>query len=201
MVLLGWQATRSSGSSIAQGVMSILGFSLENVMFYTGIGSRETPREVMITMYLFAMKMAEQGLTLRSGGADGADTAFECGADKRQGSPSYVGKKEIYLPWVGFNGRSSQFTKPSNAAYDLASEIHPAWFKCSRGMKALHARNCHQILGMDLNSPSSFVVCWTPGGKLVGGTRTALVLASLNNIPVFNLFIYDIAMIERWLKK
>ena len=195
MVLLGWPTTRSSSNSIAQGVMSILGFSLENVMFYTGIGSRETPREVMITMYLFAMKMAEQGLTLRSGGADGADYAFERGARKAEGT------MEIYLPWVGFNGRSFQFTKPSNAAYDLASEIHPAWFKCSRGMKALHARNCHQILGMDLNSPSSFVVCWTPDGKLVGGTRTALVLASLNNIPVFNLFNYDIAMIEGWLKK
>jgi len=164
-------------------------------MFYTGIGSRETPREVMITMYHFAIKLAEQGFRLRSGGADGANTAFECGAIKG------LGAMEIYLPWVGFNGRSSQFTRPSDAAYDIASEIHPAWFKCSRGAKALHARNCHQILGMDLNSPSSFVVCWTPGGKLVGGTRTALVLASLNNIPVFNLFNHDIAMIERWLKK
>jgi hypothetical protein len=164
-------------------------------MFYIGIGSRETPIDIQRIMYRFAQVMAEQGMTLRSGGADGADSAFEQGCDSVQG------KKQIYLPWVGFNGRSSQFTKPSNAAYDLASEIHPAWFKCSRGMKALHARNCHQILGMDLNSPSSFVVCWTPGGKLVGGTRTALVLASLNNIPVFNLFNHDIAMIERWLKK
>jgi hypothetical protein len=164
-------------------------------MFYTGIGSRETPIDIQRIMYRFAQVMAEQGMTLRSGGADGADTAFECGARKAEGT------MEIYLPWVGFNGRSSHFTRPSDAAYDIASEIHPAWFKCSRGAKALHARNCHQILGMDLNSPSSFVVCWTPGGKLVGGTRTALVLASLNNIPVFNLFNHDIAMIERWLKK
>ena len=42
---------------------------MEVVMFYTGIGSRETPREVMVVMYHFAIQMAERGLILRSGGA------------------------------------------------------------------------------------------------------------------------------------
>lgn len=68
-------------------------------MFYTGVGSRETPRDVQAVMYKFAQKMALHGAVLRSGGADGADTAFELGCDKQQG------KKEIYLPWQGFNGR------------------------------------------------------------------------------------------------
>lgn len=69
-------------------------------MFYTGVGSRETPNDVMKVMYKFAQKMALHGAVLRSGGADGADTAFEWGCDKKQGM------KEIYLPWNGFNGRS-----------------------------------------------------------------------------------------------
>jgi len=163
-------------------------------MFYTGIGSRETPRDVMITMYHFAIRMAERGLVLRSGGADGADTAFECGARKAGGST------EIYLPWHGFNGRDSQFTRPTDAAQALASEIHPAWDRCSRGARMLHARNCHQVLGMDLATPSAFVVCWTPGGKDVGGTRTAITLARTSGIRVFNLFNHDISTLAEWLK-
>lgn len=164
-------------------------------MFYTGIGSRETPREVMVAMYHFAIHMAERGLILRSGGANGADTAFEYGARKAQG------KMEIYLPWYNFNGRDSQFTRPTDAAQTLASEIHPAWDRCSRGARALHARNCHQVLGMDLATPSAFLVCWTPGGKNVGGTRTAITLAKMSDIRVFNLFNHDISQIQMWLKK
>jgi hypothetical protein len=47
----------------------------------------------------------------------------------------------------------------------------------------LHARNVYQILGEDLQSPSQFVISWTPGGCEIGGTRTALVLAKRRGIP------------------
>jgi len=162
-------------------------------MFYTGIGSRETPIDIQRIMYRFAQVMAEQGMTLRSGGADGADSAFEQGCDSVQG------KKQIYLPWVGFNGRSSQFTAPSQPALFLASEIHPAWYKLSQGARKLHARNMHQVLGMDLETPSHFVVCWTPQGRPIGGTRSAIVLAGIQSIPVFNLFNYDAESVMKWI--
>jgi tRNA A37 N6-isopentenylltransferase MiaA len=33
------------------------------------------------------------------------------------------------------------------------------------------------------------VICWTPGGKTVGGTATAIRLAERNQIEVINLAI------------
>jgi hypothetical protein len=43
------------------------------------------------------------------------------------------------------------------------------------------------VLGQNLDSPSLFLVCWTEGGAEVGGTRTAIIAAKENDIPVFNL--------------
>ena len=34
---------------------------------------------------------------------------------------------------------------------------------------------------------SKFVVCWTPGGQLKGGTAQALRIATALNIPIINL--------------
>ena len=60
-----------------------------------------------------------------------------------------------------------------------------------------HARNAHQVLGQDCKPKAAFVVCWTPDGAeraeqshsidVTGGTRTAIVIAELNGVPVFNL--------------
>ena len=51
----------------------------------------------------------------------------------------------------------------------------------------MHSRNCHQILGYDLQSPVDAVICWTPNGNIQGGTRTALMIAMREGIPIFNL--------------
>ena len=50
-------------------------------MYYAGIGSRETPKVVCDMMYKIGAAHADLGLTLRSGGAIGADIAFERGCD------------------------------------------------------------------------------------------------------------------------
>ena len=67
-------------------------------MFYAGIGSRKTPPTIRSLMTKCANQLHNEGFTLRSGGAQGADTAFELGAQLR---------KEIYLPWRRFNGNDS----------------------------------------------------------------------------------------------
>jgi len=69
----------------------------------------------------------------------------------------------------------------------MASVIHPAWYRCSDYVRKLHARNCFQVLGRDLRTPSSFLVCWTLDGADIGGTRTAIVLARNHSIEVINL--------------
>lgn len=134
-------------------------------------------------------------VTLRSGGAPGADTAFETGVAKAKG---YM---DIYLPWKGFNKNASPLYGVCAAALEMASRVHPAWNALvkdgsypSAGQK-LHARNCYQVLGKDLNRPSLFVVCWTPDGaetsasrqRTTGGTGTAIALGDRNGVPVFNL--------------
>lgn len=153
---------------------------------YTGIGSRETSLAIIEKMSYIAQHFANLGWILRSGGADGADLAFENGCNQVNG------KKEIYLPWKGFNNSTSLLYTPSQNAFILASTIHPAWNKLSYGAKKLHARNCHQVLGKTLDMPSDLVICWTKDGKEIGGTRTVLILAKQYNIPIVNLALQDI---------
>lgn len=151
-------------------------------MFYTGIGSRETPEDILFKMKKMAYNAAMNGHILRSGGANGADLAFETGCDMHDGL------KEIYLPWKGFNGSSSTLYYIPEKAFEIASEIHPAWDKCSPSVRKLHARNILQVLGQDLNTPSEVVICWTKDGQYIGGTRTALMVAKLYSIEIINLY-------------
>jgi predicted Rossmann fold nucleotide-binding protein DprA/Smf involved in DNA uptake len=53
---------------------------------YAGIGSRSTPPETLPLIESIAARLAEKGWVLRSGGADGADSAFEKGCDQKQGT-------------------------------------------------------------------------------------------------------------------
>lgn len=144
--------------------------------YYTGVGSRETPEDILRIMQSAASKLELAEYTLRSGGADGADAAFESGV---------ATIKEIWVPWLGFN-KSESKNLPSENSYTIAEKLHPAWNRLTRGAKALHARNVHQILGSDLNTPSDFVLCYTHDGATIGGTATAIKLATKLNIPVFN---------------
>ena len=147
---------------------------------YTGIGARLTPPDTLKTMREIAKFLAKKGWTLRSGGADGADSAFEKGSDEE------AGKKEIFLPWKGFNNNPSQLLWPQ-AAWKIAEEIHPEWDKCSVNAKCLHSRNVPQVVGYELDKPSDFLICWTENGEEKGGTRTAIMLAKKYKVKIFNL--------------
>ncbi len=133
-------------------------------------------------------KLSEKGYTLRSGGADGADSAFEKGAKK----------KEVFY--------ANDCTNDAMSTVDI---YHPAPDRLSNYAKKLMGRNAMQILGKDLNSPVAFVVCWTPDGCIsddersisTGGTGQAISIASKNNIPVFNLQRKDhLKRIEEFIK-
>lgn len=151
-------------------------------IYYAGIGSRETPEDVLKLFRSIAKHLAKKGLVLRSGGADGADLAFEIGCDAGKGM------KEIFLPWQKFNGSNSVLVvEPNGKAWDLSAQFHPYWHNLKRGAKLLHSRNAHQVLGCDLETPSKFIICWTKAGKNAGGTAQALRLAEYYNIPVCNV--------------
>lgn len=155
---------------------------------YAGIGARATPADVLELMSEVASKLAAENWTLRTGGAKGADQAFFDGA------ASVHGCAEVYLPWPQYNGHSEvRLSRPSRRAYEIAARHHPAWGSCSSAVQALHARNCHQVLGDLLEDPVSFVLCYTPDGSLTGdsraagGTGQALRVATAAGVPVFNL--------------
>jgi hypothetical protein len=151
---------------------------------YAGIGSRATPRDVLVEMTRFAQLAAARGWILRSGGAPGADQAFEDGAGERA---------EIFVPWPSFERRRPSYRvlggETLERALLLASIAHPAWGQCSGPARLLHARNVAQVWGADLESPVRFVVCWAPerDGSVQGGTATAVTIARAAGIPVANL--------------
>lgn len=146
---------------------------------YAGIGSRETPSDICEIMTELAQRLGRLGYTLYSGGADGADAAFEKGALN----------KKIFLPWDGFNGRRAdgdQYIVPPYVE-DLARKFHPAGDRLKAGALKMMSRNCYQVLGPDLKSPIDFIVCWTKDGKASGGTGQAIRITESIGIPVFNL--------------
>jgi hypothetical protein len=179
-------------------------------MYYAGIGSRKTPDDVLILMEQLGNKLREDGMILRSGHAPGADQAFERGAG---------GVAQIFLPWSTFeqdvafsasrDPESSMVVyptihnEPDSEAFSYAASVHSTWNMLKHGAKKLHARNIHQILGPDLARPTpvEFVLCWTPDAQWVGGTATALTLASRRGIPIYNLADeddYDLAFEWAW---
>lgn len=161
---------------------------------YAGIGARDAPPRMLHIAQYTAKALQTLGWTLRSGHAEGMDSAFE------QGAPQVA---EVYLPWPGFNGDlvsswHEVMDRPSEDAYRLAQDFHPAWDACSDPARKLHARNMHIICGRDLLTPVKFVICWTSDGSCdgvgSGGTHQALRCAHDFEIPVFNLARSD----HRW---
>ena len=151
------------------------------MLYYTGIGSRETPNEILILFENIGYYLGQKCFILRSGHAIGADQAFENGADKGNFP------KEIYLPWSNFEGSDSSLIVNNPKAFEIAEEFHTYWHNLKDGAKKLQARNSHQVLGKDLNTPSNFVICWTKNGKDLGGTAQAIRIARYYEIPIFNV--------------
>lgn len=162
--------------------------------YYAGIGSRQTPANILLLMSIVGEYLAKKGYTLRSGGAAGADQAFE------KGCARVKGPCEIYLPDKAFKGHPSPYYEISDKAMELAQEYHPRFDNLSPFRRALIARNGYQVLGYDLQTPSDFIVCWTPGGKAEGGTGQALRIAADKDIPILNLAILeDRTKVHQWM--
>ncbi len=147
---------------------------------YAGIGSRRTPEPIALFFRDLAMVLARDlQWVLRSGGAQGADLAFEQGVDLVHG------QKEIF---------TTKDTTPE--ARSWGKKYHPVWNHLTFHQQELIARNTFQVLGENLDCPAIAVICWTPDGadgttiltsKQTGGTGQAIRIAADLKIPVFNL--------------
>lgn len=163
--------------------------------YYAGIGSRSTPPQVLERMETLARALAKNGWWLRSGHAPAADQAFERGAG---------GQAEIFMPWKSFEDgvpvSGKWYDRPTKEAIALAGKFHPNWVWLTQSVRLLMARNSHQVLGYDLQTPVTFVVCWTPQGSGGGGTGQALRIARHHDIPIYDLANHgDANRIERYL--
>lgn len=147
------------------------------MIHYAGIGARITPPDVLERMTNIGMLLAMQGMVLRSGGARGADRAFEEGVDRIN--------PKLRLRYIALNAeRNPEW-------FNHARKYHPGWRNLSREVQQLHARNSAIMLNDHLNDPVKFVVCWTVDGQVAGGTGQALRIAPDYSIPVFNLALPD----------
>ena len=155
-------------------------------MIYAGIGSRDTPEDVLEQFEYLGSWLGERGHILRSGHAAGADSAFERGCAK------VCGRMEIYLPWRGFNGSASPLIFQENdGSAEIARTFHPNFDMLGQGAQKLQSRNSYQILGHDLSKLANFVVCWTKGGLGCGGTGQAIRIANHYGVPVFDFGAYE----------
>lgn len=161
--------------------------------YYTGVGSRDTPAYILAIMSCLAGVLESSGFILRSGGAIGADNAFENGVLNPENKMTFLTaalfrhnrKNELYSQDQLINAR--MFISQNN--------IHPIWDRLPTHHKELHTRNTFQVLGVNMNEASNFTVCWTPDGAInfddctrkTGGTGTAIKISAYHNIPVFNL--------------
>lgn len=167
------------------------------VGWYAGIGSRKTPPELLERMGAIATELARRGWGLRSGGAPGADTAFEAGALAAGGACT------SFWPWRAFGQSPAGVIASTLPGWDateaIAAHHHPAYASLARSVQSLMRRNVMQVLGPDVASPSRFVVMWAPrprqdaAGRICdcgGGTGQAVRIAYERGIPVFHLEVH-----------
>lgn len=159
--------------------------------YFAGVGSRNTPQGVQDMMKAIARQLADSGVGLRSGGAQGADAAFESGCTPNE--------CQIFLPWPKYNGNKSQRFDIPPLAFEIAESVYiHNWNQKTQAVQKLMARNVQQVLGPTLTKgdESLFVLCWTQDGcecdeerqRHTGGTGQAISVASSFDIPVVNMY-------------
>jgi len=157
-------------------------------MIYAGIGSRQTPPDIIKIMHDSAILLAKEGYVCNTGAALGADQAFA------QGAVIGGGVVDLKLPWSTYEEKwisslrvmstnviTTVLTFDDKDAYNSVTQLHPAAAALKQAVMKLHARNYLII------QPAKFVICWTPEGKEVGGTGQGIRIANMLGITIYNL--------------
>ncbi len=183
--------------------------------YYAGIGSRETPEQILRLMARLGRTLTDKGFSLASGDAKKADYAFYTGA--RLSPNFYNTAPRIYLSRDGYKGR---FHDPANGFIDaqrypeqfakaqkMAFDVRGGWGGLNDWGIELHTRNVFQILGHSLECPVRGVYFYaephrTKKDHVSGGTNTAIQIARAFGIERRYNFFYDdvVANAEHWLE-
>ena len=159
---------------------------------YTGVGSRNINEHGTERVRRVASVLQQHTYNLVTGDAvKGCDYLFW------ESTPEH--SKVRFGPVGRAPKKSTIIVDKESIAYQRALQIvsiaHPAWRWLPEWTKELHIRNVFQVLGMNVDNPTEFMVCWTPDGaetaketnKKTGGTGTAIRIADGFGVPVFNL--------------
>lgn len=183
---------------------------------YTGLGSEMAPKSILDTLSELGYLLAISGRTLRSGSYKGCSSAFESGVNKafRDGlvgsrpitPKANIGEyplREIFLPYRGYEGHQDDAyyeydhaLKSRIVGFIKNSKLGERFDKVQNPylMKDYIVR-VYQLLGIKLNQPSKFMVCWSPDGARTskevdfdsGHISISICLSEILNIQVFNL--------------
>ena len=157
-------------------------YNSQNPTFlYAGVGSRETPQDILDDMASVASWLESQGYKLQTGyksknkdgslSEEGADKAFSSGTSN----------KELFGPDMS-----------NDLARNIAKEIHPLGngLTVAKGLN-FHARNTFQVFGKNLDTPVDFVLFYAQETNSIrpkGGTGQAVHMARLKGIPAVNIW-------------
>jgi predicted NAD-dependent protein-ADP-ribosyltransferase YbiA (DUF1768 family)/alkylated DNA repair dioxygenase AlkB len=160
----------------------------ERKPMYAGVGSRSLGRSRPLARIAtaLAMRLERAGYGLASGGADGADRAFEKGValaeNKQIFRPGYDATKKLPDGYVVLDGPIV------GQAAAVAGLVTSGWDVMSGPGRDLHTRNVFQVLGRDMKSPVEFVLAIpSVNDTRTTGTRQTMAIAAANGIPVFDL--------------
>lgn len=160
---------------------------MKKELIYVGIGPRSAGEDVLEMAKDCGTALAEMGWTLRSGGAEGMDEAFERGCDKANGA------KEIYIPSADFRKR---FKDSDKVVHCLPKHIEAmrmlldyvdvkAWESLATQVQMFLVRNVFALAGEKLDKPADCVITWNMYPDT--GSAYLIGLAEAAEIPVFNL--------------
>lgn len=151
-------------------------------LVYAGIGSKSVDSGTFQVFKEMAEEAASAGYILRTGSALGVDTAFLIGCREMLGHEEVFKRKDC-----------------THEALEYAQKLlgEECWEVCDEFTRNVHGRNCMIILGKDLQTPVKFVLCWTPNAELTEGTRTAVLTAQAEKIPVYNFADLEVARLQR----
>lgn len=182
----------------------------QRTMTYAGIGSRETPAEVLEEMQKIAEKLESSGYKLQTGykkrkgsivEEEGADKAFSSGvkkpANKELFGPDMVNETAMRVAYEVHSNLDNMGNYVYNKWVDKLSKNNEKAVaeakarEFAEGAKALQARNTFQVFGRNLDTPVDFVLFYAEEkeGDLrpKGGTGQAVEMARRKGIPTINM--------------
>lgn len=146
-------------------------------MTYAGVGSRQTPANILKQMTEVAKELESRGYTLNTGVTfrgkkEGADKAFADGTRR----------VNLFSPEKQGSRKREQ---------SIAKEVHPNPNALTEGALRLMARNTNQVFGDNLKTPVDFVLFWAKESsnplRPQGGTGQAVEMARRKGIPTINM--------------